>query len=126
MDVPLSLDNPGDVDSSAFTFSFTYRKQVVPDGDITGDNAATRCYYNNTVVSVRLYSDSQGGGTVTGPPVGTTNSSVYWPYAIGYVETSSGGPECYRYVDGQETDAVDVPAGMGGECGCEYANYGLG
>lgn len=125
--VPLILSNTNDVRLSAFTFDFTYRKQVVPNADITGDNSATRCYYNDTAVTVRLYNTDDGaGGVVLGAPAGqtTATSGTAWPYAIEYQETSPIGPECFRYANGQEGDRVDVPAGSGG-CACDYRNFGL-
>lgn len=111
---------------SAFSFSFAFRKQVVPNADITGDSGATRCYYNNTLLGVRLYSTEQGaGGGVVGPPAGTTNTTQTWPFAIEYQETVNEAPECFRYVNGVDTDPVNVPAGGGGDCVCGYRNYGL-
>lgn len=111
---------------SAFTFDFQYRKQVVPSADITGDGGATRCYYNNTLLSVRLYSDEQGaGGGIMGVPVGMTNATQMWPFAIEYQETINEAPECFRYVNGVETEPVDLMAGVGGDCVCGYRNFGL-
>jgi len=76
---------------------------------------------------VRLYSDEQGaGGDIVDAPVGTANSTQLWPFAIEYQEIINEGPECYRYVNGAETEAVEVKAGVGGDCVCEYANFGLG
>lgn len=123
---PLALADANDVSLSAFSFDFTYRKQVVPNRDITGDNGATRCYYNNTLLSVKLYNNEQGaGGQVVGPPPGTANTTQEWPYAVEYQETINEAPECFRYVNGEETDPVDVAAGTGGDCVCAYRNYGL-
>lgn len=101
----------------------------MPNGDITGVGAATRCYYNDTILSVRLYSTNEGaGGNVTAPPNSTTTSSGVgienWPYAVEYMETITEGPECFKYVNGQETERVSVAAGDG-SCACSYRNYGL-
>lgn len=125
--VPLTISNANDVRLSAFTFDFTYRKQVVPDADITGDNTATRCYFNNTVVSVRLYNNAQGaGGVLQSPPAGQTTptAGTAWPYAIEYRESSPTGPECFRYTNGQEGARVDIASGSG-SCACGYRNFGL-
>lgn len=127
-DQPLTLLDANNASLSAFAFTFTYRKQVSPSSDITGDNAATRCYYDDTLVSVRLYADAQGGGDVLGAPVGMDmdgGATRSWPYAVEYEETASRGPECFRVVDGVEGDRVDVESGDG-ECGCGYRNFGLG
>ncbi|KAK5069551.1 hypothetical protein LTR64_008232 [Lithohypha guttulata] len=128
--VPLTLSNAGDLQQSAFTFSFNFRKQVIPDADITGgDNAATRCYYNNTLVSVRLYDNAQGGGgNVTRPPSGQSDTQngggELWPYAIEFEERIAEPPECFRYVNGEEGAVVPVDEGVG-ECVCGYRNFGL-
>jgi len=129
--VPLELSNDNDNQLSAFTFTYSYRKQVIPSADITGTNAASRCYYNNTMLSVRLYSTAQGaGGNVTPPPTSTSTTSSggsgpqNWPYAVEYTETINEAPECYKYVNGQDTNLINVASGTG-SCGCDYANYGL-
>jgi len=126
---PLQLANINDETLSAFAFNFTYRKQVVPTVDITGDNVATRCYYNNTLLSVRLYGavpGASGPGAVVDSPVGSGNTTREWPYAIDYEEVIGAGPECFRYFDGVQGERVDVPpGGEVGDCSCEYRNYGL-
>lgn len=99
----------------------------MPNADIVGDNSAARCYYNSTVLTVRLYSTAQGAGgeiewnTVNGTSANTQES---WPFAIEYEERVGSGPECYRYVDGQETESIHIDAGDG-DCVCGYRNYGL-
>lgn len=124
--VSLTLSNGNDPRLSAFTFTFSYRKQVVPTVDIAGDGSATRCYFDNTQVNVRLYSTAQGaGGNVVGPPNGVAHTGQTWPYAIEFVETEGGAPQCFRVVNGQETTNVSVPALSGGQCACAYRNYGL-
>lgn len=74
-----------------------------------------------------MYSTAQGaGGDImegnTTAAAGQTDSD--WPFAIEYEETVSGGPQCFRYTNGQETDAVTVEPGDG-TCVCGYRNYGL-
>ena len=121
----LTLTNTNDPRLSAFSFTFTYRKQVVPPTALTSDGAASRCYYNNTLVSVKLYNTVQGGGgNIVGPPDGSTTAGTDWPYAVEYVEQVKGGPECFKYSNGQETTQINVAA-RNGACNCEYRNYGL-
>jgi len=122
---PLSLVDTSDVSLSAFAFDFKYRKQVIPSVDITGDNVATRCYYNDTLLSVRLYANEQGaGGDVVDLPAGAANTTRMWPFAVEYEERIETGPECFRYVNGEETERVEVQGGSGA-CGCGYRNNGL-
>ena len=125
-DLPLQFVDTADPRLSAYSFEFTYRKQVVPTTALTSDGAATRCYYNDTILSVKLYNTEQGaGGDVRDDNSTSTAGNMDWPFAIEYEERSSGGAQCFRYVDGRETEEVSVDAGSG-DCECGYRNYGLG
>lgn len=110
------------------TFSFTLPKIVVPTAALTADNAATQCYFNNTVLSGTLYLAETSGSSLSN----TTDAGSYetWPYAVEIVQSSKGGqgtPECFEVVNGVVGDRVVQglePRGEEDECRCEYRNYG--
>lgn len=114
--------------SPKLTFSFTLPKVVVPTAALTSDNAATQCYFNNTVLSGTLHLAATAGNSLSN----TTDTGSYdtWPYAAEIVQSSKGGqgtPECFEVVNGEVGDRVVQglePRGEEDECRCEYRNYG--
>jgi len=112
------------------TFAFTLPKTVVPTSAIASDNSATQCFFNNTVLSGRIYlaAASSSKGLSTEPAMGV-DSSGQWPYSVEVLQSSVGGegtPDCYKTVDGglgeRVTEGLEPITTAGEECRCEYSN----
>lgn len=124
-DTSLGLIDTNDPRLSAFSFTYLYRKQVVPTTALTSNGEATRCYYNNTLLSVRMYSTAEGaGGDITEGNTTALAGQTDWPYAVEYEETVTEAPQCFLYVNGQDSTPVTIDTGNG-TCVCSYRNYGL-
>jgi hypothetical protein len=119
------------------TFAFTLPKTVVPTSAIASDNAATQCFFNNTVLSGKIYlaaassssSSSQSPSTDSAAKAGSPSQ---WPYAVEILQSSAGGegtPDCYKTVDGglgeRVTEGLEptTAEAEGGECRCEYSSF---
>ncbi len=129
-------------------FELAMDKVVFPNADITagGDGSASRCLFNDTRFRARLFtkraktyppSDLAGeegeGEEESGAPASGGGGQQFqpWPYAVEITQTIASGsavPECYRTLNGQPGERVDlartVDVTEGAECACEYLNYG--
>ncbi len=97
---------------------------MYPDASITSDGAAARCYFNNSVVTAKLYTRKQ----TTLPNNETLPESQKpkgsWPGAVEMWQTSPDPPDCYEFVGGQDGAKVQLgESGNGGECVCGYADF---
>jgi hypothetical protein len=128
-----SDDDDGNASSPPMlTFAFTLPKTVVPTSAIASDNSATQCFFNNTVLSGRIYlaAASSSKGLSTEPAMGV-DSPEQWPYSVEVLQSSVGGegtPDCYKTVDGglgeRVTEGLEpTTAEVGEECRCEYSNF---
>lgn len=113
------------------TFSFTLPKTVVPTSAIASDNAATQCFFNNTILSGRIYLAASSSSSQS-PQSGSASSagnSEQWPYGVEVLQGSAGGegtPDCYKTVNGGLGESVTeglAPLGEGEECRCEYGSF---
>jgi hypothetical protein len=126
-----SDDDDGNASSPPMlTFAFTLPKTVVPTSAIASDNSATQCFFNNTVLSGRIYlaAASSSKGLSTEPAMGV-DSPEQWPYSVEVLQSSVGGegtPDCYKTVDGglgeRVTEGLEPIITAGEECRCEYSN----
>lgn len=110
-------------DTERLAFSVTINKAVVPAGPLVpGQASASTCYFNETVMSATMW--TRAGASY--PAGGGGGSSTYqpWPYAVEVSQVQRAGagvPDC-RGPGGGSLGGF----GGGGECGCWYANVGLG
>jgi hypothetical protein len=126
-----SSDDDGNASSPPMlTFAFTLPKTVVPTSAIASDNAATQCFFNNTVLSGRIYLAASSSESVSSEAAAGADSSEQWPYSVEVLQSSVGGqgtPDCYKTVDGglgeRVTEGLEpITAAGEEECRCEYSN----
>lgn len=124
----LTLSNTNTSSQQAWTFTHRYLKTVIPNADITpdGSNAATRCYYPNTLLTAWLYTSPL---SQSNPTPGPSAQGPAWPNAIKYLETITQPPECYIWVNGTNAGRVNLPSSSSssstGSCSCNYQNFDL-
>lgn len=128
----LGLENAGSKDE-AYTFRVPMQKIVVPAAPLTADNAATECYYNNTIFSAKLYTRIAKtypvqAGSASGNPDPDPNAIFgEWPYAVEvqqFIDGGNGVPDCYKVVNGVKGEKVDVGSTtINDSCDCLYMNY---
>lgn len=131
----LRLTDAG-LESEALIFSVPMQKTVIPNEDISGgDGSAAKCLYDETVFEGRVYtrrsktypptpSDATSDGGRGG---GGGSEFEPWLYAVEIAQTISMAPECYKTLNGDLRDRIDLDApaaGAGGECECGYRNFG--
>lgn len=141
----LALVDPGSGDE-ALIFKVAMDKVVVPNADVTsaGDGSASRCLFNATRFQAKLYTkkaktyppsdltgDGNGGSSSPSGGGGGGQQFQPWPYAVEITQTIASGsavPECYKTLNGQMGERVDlartVAVAEGAQCACEYLNYG--
>lgn len=122
---PLTLENKG-TDNEAYVFTYPYVKTVFPSVSLSSDGSTTRCFYNNTLLTARLYTKKAKEAGLASNTT-TTGINQPWPYALEFFDTIQSGsnvPNCYKYTNGVNGEAVQVASGNGA-CRCQYQNYGL-
>lgn len=125
--ISLTFNSAQDDNDTAYLFTYRWRKQVVPSAALTSSGVATRCYFNNTLLTGKLYTKRPKDQSLQSSD-STTNSLVQnqpWPYAVEYVENISEEPECYEYVNGNDGAQVTLSGNATGSCGCDYRNFGV-
>ncbi|KAF1347580.1 hypothetical protein BDV97DRAFT_355509 [Delphinella strobiligena] len=119
-------------DRPRFGFNLTTSKQVIPNVALTTDNAASTCFYNNTMLVGLLYlSDGLSVTYPTSSDATTLDSYQAWPYAVRVEQIADGGTDvsaCYETVDGSvgnEITGVFTTESETDQCVCHYANFDL-
>jgi hypothetical protein len=116
----LTLANKG-TQNEYWGFETVMQKVVIPNEAITSDGSAARCYYNQSVVSAKLYTKKQttlpGNETITA----SEKPEGAWPGAVEIWQRASGEPGCFQDMDGARV--VLQGGGGGGECECEYGDF---
>ena len=116
--------------SARYTFSFTTSKVVFPPVALTSDNAATKCFYNQTMFLATLYlaapRDYPSSSLANSDGVG---GFTQWPFALEITQTSPGGqdvPACYEYINGAVGKPISpglAPEPSTKQCLCDYNNF---
>lgn len=104
------------------TFSYTMSKTIVPSENITADNRAARCTFDDTILEATLW--TRRGANKTEKEVDTGTKFTTWPGDVEVVQKRDaevGEPRCE---DDNGIEIIDVRAGSG-ECTCEYSNLYL-
>ena len=124
VDANLTLRSKNQPDEH-YAFTTVIEKIVIPDGAISSDGAAARCYYNNSMISAKLYTKMQ-----TMLPNNETVSAAQkpegsWPGAVEIWQTSPDPPVCYKAVGGgPDGEQVQLQGAVTeSECKCEYADF---
>lgn len=112
--------------SERLVFNVTTSTEV--ETSISGLGAAT-CRYNQTVVSVTLWTRipaSYPPGVSSLPtPLAASADFAPWPYMVAVDEIQEGGVGVPTCMDGDGKGIRGKKLGASGECGCHYANFGL-
>ncbi|KAK0657294.1 hypothetical protein B0T16DRAFT_452776 [Cercophora newfieldiana] len=123
-DIPLTLIH-GNQNTERFTFNFTMGFVVTPS--TTSTSAATRCTFNDTLMSAtvwtRMRAEYPKGIELVEAPRNATRVFAPWPFRVEVSQVARGRPEC-RDVEGRVVD-VDFEGTGDGECRCEYGNWGV-
>ncbi|KAI4722598.1 hypothetical protein E4T48_01048 [Aureobasidium sp. EXF-10727] len=113
--------------SPRYTFAANISQKIIPANNITADNRATVCFFNQTQVIGTLHLDDTFAQHYT--YTGNNASYTLWPYAVQVELVSPGGqdtPACYYTTNGvvgaQITDVL-TPQPAEDMCLCEYRNY---
>lgn len=113
--------------SPRYTFAANISQKIIPASNITADNRATACFFNQTQVVGTLHLDDTFAQQYTF--TGNNASYTLWPYAVQVELVSPGGqntPACYYTTNGvigaQITDVFTAQPAED-ECLCEYQNY---
>lgn len=127
---PLTLMEAG-TDTEHYSFVLTgLNKPVVPTVALTSSNVATTCYFNQTYLEAKLYTKMSKTYPPSTSPSGDAGSDGQggvwssWPYAATVVQTASGGRDVPQCFDAQGHSIGTFTPENGGECSCEYQNYG--
>jgi hypothetical protein len=113
--------------SPRYTFAANITQKMIPASNITADNRATVCFFNQTQVVGTLHLDDTYAQQYTF--TGNNASYTLWPYAVQVELVSPGGqntPACYYTTNGAIGDQItDVFTAQPAEdvCLCEYKNY---
>lgn len=113
--------------SPRYTFAANISQKIIPASNITADNRATVCFFNQTQVVGTLHLDDTYAQQYTF--TGNNASYTLWPYAVQVELVSPGGqntPACYYTNNGAvEAQITDVLTAQPAEdvCLCEYRNY---
>lgn len=108
-----------DTDSERLRFSFTMDKVVIPEGDIAGNNQATKCSYRGTKFEATLWTKRRTGEA----EIQDESTFGVWPGDVDIIqskEAEKGSPEC----EDIEGEKVDIKPGSG-KCECRYANFDI-
>lgn len=113
--------------SPRYTFAANISQQIIPASNITADNRATACFFNQTQVIGTLHLDNTFAQQYTF--TGNNASYTLWPYAVQVELVSPGGqdtPACYYTTNGvigaQITDVFTAQPAED-QCLCQYQNY---
>ncbi|KAF6803136.1 hypothetical protein CSOJ01_11107 [Colletotrichum sojae] len=106
-------------------FNFSLPKMVAASGDISSDDRAATCVFDDTAFRATLWTRRKGNaaiGAADGNATVVTSGSKWadWPGEVEVVQIKTGGPQC-KDSDG---NAINIAAGRG-QCTCRYANFGL-
>ncbi|KAI5202650.1 hypothetical protein E4T39_04634 [Aureobasidium subglaciale] len=113
--------------SPRYTFAANISQKILPASNITADNRATVCFFNQTQVRGTLHLDDTFAQHYT--YLGNNASFTLWPYAVQIELVSPGGtdtPACYYTTNGVVGEQItDVFTAQPAEdtCECEYRNY---
>ncbi|KAH0284573.1 hypothetical protein M436DRAFT_58504 [Aureobasidium namibiae CBS 147.97] len=113
--------------SPRYTFAANISQKIIPASNITADNRATVCFFNQTQVVGTLHLDDTYAQQYTF--TGNNASYTLWPYAVQVELVSPGGqntPACYYTTNGAiGAQITDVFTAQPAEdvCLCEYRNY---
>ena len=113
--------------SPRYTFAANISQKIIPASNITADNRATVCFFNQTQVIGTLHLDDTFAQHYT--YTGNNASYTLWPYAVQVELVSPGGqntPTCYYTTNGAiGAQITDVFSAQPAEdvCLCEYRNY---
>ena len=116
--------------TSRYTFSFTMPFSVIPSPAIAKDNAAAKCFCNETIFTGALYisaSRTYPSGSLMQSTLETGFDQ--WPNAVEITQTASGGPDvpdCYETLDGVNDASITTgldPQPETAQCVCDYRNY---
>jgi hypothetical protein len=113
--------------SPRYTFAANISQKIIPASNITADNRATVCYFNQTQVIGTLHLDNTFAQQYTF--TGNNASYTLWPYAVQVELVSPGGqntPACYYTTNGAIGDQInELLTAQPAEdvCLCEYRNY---
>jgi hypothetical protein len=122
-DAQFTLSNKGSPDEH-WSFITVLEKVVYPDAVITSNGNAARCYYNDSMISAKLYTKRQK--MLPGNEVVSADEKVKgsWPGAVEIWQTSSQPPVCFEVVGGQDRARVLVEGAVTeADCKCEYADF---
>jgi hypothetical protein len=121
--VPLNLVDQGE-DTERYTFQTPSPKQVSPSSAITGDNSASTCFYNSTVLQASLYTKMAKNSTDS-----DSKDSRSWPFAVQIMQLATGGtdvPNCYKTNEGVTGERITdglAPKQPTDRCSCVYQNF---
>lgn len=112
-----------------FSFAFTYAKNVVPSTDISGNNIASTCYFNQTQFTATLYLSNSRAKDYPGSDLTSQTQAMggytAWPYAVEITESSGGGstvPSCYANSNRQQVGTFAAQSTTS-QCMCDYSNF---
>ncbi|PVI03228.1 hypothetical protein DM02DRAFT_612450 [Periconia macrospinosa] len=116
-------------DTERYRFQISQTKVVAPRSNITEDNAATSCDFDNTNLQAYLYTKMAKSwpDTDKGDPSGEPSFTT-WPFAVRVEQAVGGGenvPSCHKQKDGQsQGDKIPLKAqDAGALCSCLYKNW---
>ncbi|CAI6268105.1 unnamed protein product [Periconia digitata] len=116
-------------DTERYRFQITQTKSVAPRSNITEDNAAVECDFNNSNLQAYLYTKMEKSwpDVDKGEPSGEPSFST-WPFAVRVEQAVGGGesvPSCYKQKDGQQQgEQIPLQAqDAGALCSCLYKNW---
>ncbi len=112
----LTLVDQGTSDAR-WTFQTVLQKVVIPDASITADGSTARCYYNSSMLVGELF-------TKRAPDLRTgSGNDQWWPNAVQITQTANNKPDCWKMVNGEDTERVDISGVGSGDCSCDYADF---
>jgi hypothetical protein len=127
--MPLTLMDSG-LSTEYYSFALlSMNKPVVPSSALTASNIAATCYFNQTTLEARLYTQMAktyppSSESSAGNSSNSTTSFAPWPYAAYVDQTDSGGANVPQCFDNSGNEVGSFTAETGGECSCLYQNYG--
>lgn len=126
----------GNMDTERMTFSFPMTAAVIPSAPLDASNTAATCYFTRTTMSATIWTRKRAEypvnltTNVSNGEEGSRSSDSFenWPYAVEIAQVSStrdGPPDC-KDSNGNKVGNVTLPGSRGGQCSCDYSNFGLG
>lgn len=110
-----------------YRFAANISQKVIPASNITSDNRATVCFFNQTQIIGTLHLTNSFAQQYTF--TGNNASYTLWPYSVQVELVSPGGdntPACYytnNGVVGAQITGSLTPQPADDECRCAYKNY---